>query len=74
MDYQKLGRESETIVIPRGRKNVACLLAQLRKRGELWERGFDEQNVTVTINKQFASPDTVLHENDEVGIAPTIPW
>jgi len=28
---EKLVRESETILLPRGRKNVACLLAQLRK-------------------------------------------
>ena len=71
---EKLGRESEAVLLPRGIKDVASLLAQLRKRGEIWERGFDEQNVNVTVNKQFASPNTALHENDEVAIVPTVPW
>ncbi len=71
---EKLGRESEPVLLPRGKKDVASLLAQLRKRGDIWERGFDEKNVNITVNKQFASPNTALHENDEVGIVPTVPW
>ena len=71
---ERLGRETETILLPRGKKTVAALLAQLRKRGGTWERGFSEPNVNITVNRQFAAPDTQLHENDEVGIVPTVPW
>ncbi len=71
---EKLGRESEQVLLSMAVKNVGSLLESLRRRGGIWERGFSEENVTVTVNKQFANSDTALHAGDEVGIVPTQPW
>ena len=44
-----------------------------KEQGEVLT-GKETVNITVTVNKQFASGDTALHAWDKVGIIPIQPW
>ena len=70
----KLGIQQEEILLPASRvKTVQDLLKALAIRK--LERGYllAEDNVRVTVNRQFAEPFTVLENGDEVGIVPNSP-
>lgn len=69
----KMGRESEELTPPESVENVEQLLAWLRRvKGD---RGYllADDNVRVTVNKQFAEPFTKLDPGDEVAIVPNSP-
>jgi len=69
----KMGKESEELTPPDTVENVEQLLGWLRRvKGE---RGylFADENVRVTVNKQFAEPFTRLDPGDEVAIVPNSP-
>lgn len=68
-----LRRESETIDLPASVTTVDTLLEWLRKFKR--ENGYllANDNVTVTVNKQFAESFTRIDVNDEVGIVPVNP-
>ena len=69
----KMHKESEDLTPPESVETVEQLLAWLRRvkgdRGYL----FDDANVRVTVNKQFAEPFTRLDPGDEVAIVPNSP-
>jgi DUF971 family protein/molybdopterin converting factor small subunit len=69
----KMRRESEELTPPDTVETVEQLLGWLRKvkgdRGYL----FADENVRVTVNKQFAEPFTRLDPGDEVAIVPNSP-
>ncbi len=70
----KLGTQEERITLPASRvKTVQDLLKVLGMRK--LERGYllAEDNVRVTVNRQFAEPFTRLEDGDEVGIVPNSP-
>jgi DUF971 family protein/molybdopterin converting factor small subunit len=67
------GREAEEVELPETVHNVGNLLHWLQKRGERWERLLAEEEVRVTINKQFAELSTALNAQDEVALVPTTP-
>jgi len=69
----RLGRESETCDIPSSVNTVTELLAWLRQRGKTWETLLQDSKVNVTVNKQFAKPDTPVKEGDEIAIVPHDP-
>jgi molybdopterin converting factor small subunit len=64
----KLGLGSQDIPLPLTVKDVRGLLAWLRKRGRTWELYLAEDRVQVTVNKQFAEPDTPVSDEDEIAI------
>lgn len=66
-------KETEIIEAPEDVKDVRSLLAHLRKRGAVWAKELQDDNVTITVNKQFAELFTTLDNHDEVGIVPKYP-
>ena len=70
---RKLLKESTDLELPPSVTDVASLLALLRRREG--ERGYllADDNVRVTVNRQFAEPFTRIDAGDEVGIVPVSP-
>ena len=64
------GTDSEEVELPDDVTNIEQLLAWLRARGKQQDDLLKDDIVTVTINKQFAEPFTVLEPGDEVAIVP----
>ncbi len=69
-----LGRASEDVTLPQDVTDVRSLLAWLRTRGGMWEQRLLEKGVQVTVNRQFAIPETRVTNDAEIGIVPTVPW
>ncbi len=68
-----LRKESETLTLPPGIQTVAELLGWLRKLKHEYGYMLADDNVTVTVNKQFAENFTRLDGGDEIGIVPVSP-
>ncbi len=69
----KLRKESEEVEVPADVDDVQSLLAWLRRRkGELGYLLADD-NVRITVNRQFSEPFTRLDDGDEVAIVPVSP-
>lgn len=70
---RKLGRESEVAELPPTVTDVQSLLAWLRRR--TGERSYllADDNLRVTVNKQFAEPFTRVENGDEIGLVPVSP-
>lgn len=68
-----LRKESEELAPPEDVEDVQSLLAWLRKKER--DRGYllADDNVRVTVNKQFAEPFTKLDPGDEVAVVPVTP-
>jgi len=64
----QLGRDSESVALPTSVSDVRSLLTWLRTRGGNWERLLVEQAVRVTVNKQFAAPETPINDAAEIAI------
>jgi DUF971 family protein/molybdopterin converting factor small subunit len=62
------GKDKENLLIPVTVTNVQSLLTWLRKR---WAEAFKDNQVQVTVNKQFAELFTLIETQDEVAIVPT---
>lgn len=67
----KLGSASEELTLPATVADVQALLAWLRARGASWERALAEGAVQVTVNRQFAGPETRIDDSAEIAIVPT---
>ena len=67
------GTDKEYLKIPITVTNVQTLLAWLRMRGTAWAEGFGDNQVQVTVNKQFAESFTLIEAQDEVAIVPVSP-
>lgn len=65
------GKDKENLLIPGTVTNVQSLLTWLRKRGPAWAEAFKDNQVQVTVNKQFAELFTLIETQDEVAIVPT---
>lgn len=64
------GTDSEEVELPDDVTNIQELLAWLRARGKQQNDLLKDDIVTVTVNKSFAEPFTVLEQGDEVAIVP----
>ena len=64
------GMDEEKVELPDEVTNIQQLLAWLRERGKQYDDLLKDDIVTVTINKQFAEPFTILEQGDEVAIVP----
>lgn len=67
----KLGSASEEVALPAAITDVRTLLAWLRARGENWERALAENAVQVTVNRQFAVPETKIDNASEIALVST---
>ena len=67
-----VGRNNEELELPAGVTDVASLLALLRSRGGNWQKLSDEA-VRVTVDRQFASPQTELDGAREIALIPARP-
>jgi molybdopterin synthase sulfur carrier subunit len=63
-----LGTAAEDTPLPGSVSDMQSLLAWLRTRGPRWERALADGTVQVTVNKQFADPDSAFSNNDEIAI------
>ncbi len=70
----KLGIQEENISLPANRVTNVRELLKILALHKL-ERGYllAEDNVRVTVNRQFAEPFTRLEDGDEIGIVPNSP-
>jgi sulfur-carrier protein len=68
-----MGRDSETIVLPKEIRNVGMLLDWLPTQGERFKRAFEYIDVVlVSVNSHYADRDHPVHDEDEVLLAPPI--
>ncbi len=70
---RKLRKESEALELPEKVRDVAGLLEYLRRRKPEAAPLFADNQVRITINRQFAKPFSKLESGDEVGLVPTSP-
>jgi len=70
---RKFGKESEELLLPDTVGDVKTLLAWLRKRDPDKARFLAEDQIRVTVNKQFSETFTRLHDEDEVALVPAAP-
>lgn len=70
---KKMRKESEEVELPEKVKDVAGLLEFLRRRKPEAAPLFADDQVRVTVNRQFAEPFTKLASGDEVSLTPTSP-
>ena len=70
---EALGKDSESIVLPVGVRDVAELTAHLRLRGEGWLRELAPGRAfRVAVNQDMAAPATILKDGDEVAYFPPV--
>lgn len=69
----KMGRESEELILPPSVTTISELLKLLRNRRHQVAQVFDESLLRPTINKQFAEFFTRLEDGDEVALIPNRP-
>ncbi len=70
---KKMRKESEGVELPEKVKDVAGLLEFLRRRKPEAAPLFADDQVRVTVNRQFAESFTRLASGDEVSLTPTSP-
>jgi len=63
-----LGRSEEQVELPAHVTDVASLLAWLRLRGGHWDSLCRQEQMTVTINKQFAEATSPIKPGDELAL------
>jgi molybdopterin converting factor subunit 1 len=70
---QKVGRGEERLPLPDDVKNVADLVALLKKRGDGYGDAFaDLRRIRVAINQDHAGFDAPLRDSDEVAFFPPV--
>ena len=69
---ETLGVEQEEVEVPEG-STLADLLAQLRRRGAIWETACGVHgSLRAAIDKEFADLDAPLTDNCEVALFPPV--
>jgi molybdopterin synthase sulfur carrier subunit len=63
----RVGRTSEDIELPSSVSTVRALVDWLRARGPAWETALDPAILNITVNRQFATPDTAIDNHAEIG-------
>ncbi len=68
---EAVGRGQEEVELPAEVDRVGALVGWLRRRGEAWRRGLGRGDLKITVNRQFAGPDTPIGNGDEIAIVPS---
>ncbi len=71
---KKLRKEAEDLELPTQIDDVKDLLDFLRRRKPQAAPLLADDQVRVTVNRQFAEPFTKLEQGDEIGLVPTSPF
>jgi DUF971 family protein/molybdopterin converting factor small subunit len=71
---KKLRKEAEDLELPANVESAADLLAFLRRRKPQAAPLFADQQVRITVNRQFAESFTKLEDGDEIALVPTSPF
>ena len=67
----QMGRASEETDLPQAVGDVRSFLAWLRLRGGKWEQQLTDDAVRVTVDKQFAVPETRITNSSEIALVNT---
>ena len=62
----QLGIGTEEVALPADVTDIRTLLGWLRARGGNWQRTLAENAVQVTVNRQFAAPETKIDNSCEI--------
>ena len=65
-----LGTESIDLQLSESQRTVSDVIDLLAEKGEKWKQGLDKENLTITVNKQFAPLLQQLFNGDEVALVP----
>ncbi len=66
-------REAEEVELPPTVTDVTSLVKWLQRRNRDVAHLFEDKQIRVTVNKQFAEPFTRIETGDEVAFVPTSP-
>jgi molybdopterin synthase sulfur carrier subunit len=70
---ERVGKTSEDTELPAAVTTVGALVAWLRARGPSWEKALDPATLNVTVNRQFATPESPVDNRAEIGLISTRP-
>ena len=69
---EKLGTTEESMALD-GAMSVTALMSLLAARGGAWQEVFDSpRGIMVAINQEMATPDSTIHDGDEVALFPPV--
>lgn len=65
---EMLNRDNEVMFLPLTVKDIKGLMTYLARREENWQRVFGQPlpQLKITVNKQFAEPETPIKPGDEI--------
>jgi DUF971 family protein/molybdopterin converting factor small subunit len=66
----RVDRDDEELLLPPEISDIGRLINFLARRGEKWRLALLANPVQVTVNRQFAKPDTAIRDGDEIGFVP----
>ncbi len=70
---QKIGVDSEEVMLPDGVGDVAGVVAWMKTRGDNYAVALkDDTIVRVAVNQAYARPSTPVTDNDEVALFPPV--
>ena len=70
---EALGTSVEELILPGDVSDVASLRATLIGRGGAWAQALSESRaIRAAVNQEMASPDTPVHDGDEVAFFPPV--
>ena len=69
----RMGKSQESIPLPQGVTTVTTLATWLRTRDPQGAQAFiDPASIRAAVNQDFAPPDTLIHDGDEVAFFPPV--
>ena len=70
---ERMDRAEEKLALPNGVTTIATLAAHLRDRDPNGARAFAQPAlIRAAVNQDFATPDTPIHDGDEVAFFPPV--
>nr|AQQ74454.1 hypothetical protein [uncultured bacterium] len=53
-------------------ETLESVISELQSQSEIWRRALSNQNLLMSINKEFAKPDSKVKPGDEVAFFPPV--
>ena len=64
----RIGRGAEELFLPKTVHTTRELLRYLRERGKAWEEALQDEQLTITVNKEFLALDHPITDQDEIAL------
>jgi molybdopterin synthase sulfur carrier subunit len=64
----RIGRGAEDLFLPKTVHSTRGLLRYLRERGKAWEEALQDEQLTITVNKEFLDLDHPITDQDEIAL------